>query len=104
MVGKQGRLCLEREKQFAVENTTNYIEPGKKKPLKNRMITIRGLGIPAVKWEFHRLLTHSFTNKGMPQCNAETIKELAGSINTEDLAKSRFGRAFNVILGERSDV
>lgn len=50
MVNKQGRLCLEREKQFAVENTTGFIEPGKKKPLKNRMITIRGLGIPAVKW------------------------------------------------------
>lgn len=49
VTNKQGRPCLEREKQFAVENTTNYIEPGKKKPLKNRMITIRGLGIPAVK-------------------------------------------------------
>ena len=46
------------------------------------------------------MLTQSFTNKGMPQCNAETIKELAGSINTEDISKSRFGRAYNEILGD----
>lgn len=49
VVSKKGKLCLERTKRFVVENTTNYIEPGKKKPLKNRMIEIRGLGIPAVK-------------------------------------------------------
>lgn len=42
----------------------------------------------------------SFTDKGMPQCNAATIKELAGAINTEDTSKSRFGRAYTAILGE----
>lgn len=49
MIGKKGKVALEKEKQFAVENTTGYIEPGKKKPLKNRMITIKGLGIPPVR-------------------------------------------------------
>lgn len=42
----------------------------------------------------------SFTDKGMPQCNAATIKELAGAINAEDPSKSRFGRAYTAILGE----
>lgn len=50
VVGKKGKVSLEKEKEFAVENTTGYIEPGKKKALKNRMITIRGLGIPPVRW------------------------------------------------------
>ena len=44
-------------------------------------------------------MTYSFTDKGMPQCNAATIKELAGTINMEDMTKSRFGRAYTVILG-----
>lgn len=42
----------------------------------------------------------SFTDKGMPQCNAATIKDLAGAINAEDPSKSRFGRAYTAILGE----
>lgn len=50
VVGKKGKGVLEREKQFAVENTTGYIEPGKKKPLKNRLITIKGLGIPPIRF------------------------------------------------------
>lgn len=99
MVNKQGRLCLEREKQFAVENTTGFIEPGKKKPLKNRMITIAPRH-PCGEVGVVACVDSSFTDKGMPQCNAATIKELAGAINAEDPSKSRFGRAYTAILGE----
>lgn len=38
----------------------------------------------------------SFTDKGLPQCNAATIKELTGRINHDDVSKSQFGRAYDV--------
>ena len=98
MVGKKGKVSLEKTKQFAVENTTGYIEPGKKKPLKNRMITIQGLGIPAVRFELQYIMKCSYTDKGLPQCNAATIKTLAGKINEEDISKSQFGAAYEVLF------
>ena len=43
-------------------------------------------------------MKNSFTDKGLPQCNAATIKELAGKINEDDLTKSQFGAAYEVKL------
>lgn len=100
MVNKQGRLCLEREKQFAVENTTGFIEPGKKKPLKNRMITIRGLGIPAVKWAWWRVWTVASRTRACRSAMRRRSRSWPGAINAEDPSKSRFGRAYTAILGE----
>lgn len=70
------------------------MEPGKKKPLKNRSITITGLGIPPV----------SFTDTGLPQCNAATIKALAGSVDEEDPSASKWGLAYEVRMVTRHDV
>ena len=69
-----------------MENIEGIIEPGKKKPLKNRKITITGLGIPPV----------SYTDRGLPQCNAATIRTLAGEIDLEDESKSHWGSAYEV--------
>lgn len=66
--GRKGHEGLPRTRAFDVPNTEGIVEPGKKKPLKNRSIAITGLGIPPV----------SFTDTGLPQCNAATIKALAG--------------------------
>ena len=87
---KKGREGLPREKIFQVENTTGYIEPGKKRPLKNRPIKIQGLGIPPI----------SYTEKGLPQCNAATITELAGKCEDEDPANWVFGKAYEALGGE----
>ena len=84
--GRKGREGLPRSKEFEVDNVEGIIEPGKKKPLKHRKITITGLGIPPV----------SYTDKGLPQCNAATIKALAGQIDGEDVSKSRWGLAYEV--------
>ena len=86
---KKGREGLPREKIFQVENTTGYIEPGKKRPLKNRPIKIQGLGIPPI----------SYTEKGLPQCNAATITELAGKCEDEDPANWVFGKAYEALGG-----
>ncbi|KNB44986.1 mitochondrial DNA polymerase [Blastocystis sp. subtype 4] len=86
---RKGHEGLPRSKEFEVENIEGIIEPGKKKPLKNRKITITGLGIPPV----------SYTAKGLPQCNAATIKTLAGSIDSEDESKSRWGTAYEALGG-----
>ena len=84
--GRKGKEGLPRSKEFEVENTEGMIEPGKRKALKHRKITITGLGIPPV----------SYTDKGLPQCNAATIKALAGKIDGEDVDKSRWGLAYEV--------
>ena len=83
---RKGQDGLPRSKEFEVENIERIIEPGKKKPLKNRKITITGLGIPPV----------SYTAKGLPQCNAATIKTLAGEIDSEDESKCHWGTAYEV--------
>lgn len=61
----------------------NYIEPGKKKPLKSRSMQIKGLGIsPPV-----------YTESGLPSVDIQALKMLAG-----DLKKGKYGLAYDHFL------
>lgn len=92
--GRKGHEGLPRTRAFDVPNTEGIVEPGKKKPLKNRSIAITGLRIPPV----------SFTDTGLPQCNAATIKALAGTVDEEDPSASKWGLAYEVGATSGGDV
>jgi hypothetical protein len=52
------------ERSFIVENTNNFIKEGQKKPLKNKNMVVKGMGIKPI----------SFTASGLPACDTPVIK------------------------------
>ena len=65
---------------FRVDNNSGYIREGKDKPLKYRDMAIRGFGLKPISW----------TEKGVPQADANVIRELAG----KDPANEKYGKAY----------
>eukprot|EP01130_Rhizamoeba_saxonica_P017517 TRINITY_DN8511_c0_g1_i1.p1 TRINITY_DN8511_c0_g1~~TRINITY_DN8511_c0_g1_i1.p1 ORF type:complete len:1104 (+),score=277.35 TRINITY_DN8511_c0_g1_i1:11-3322(+) len=65
---KRGKKKMELERTFNVLNTDGYIEEGKVKPLKNRPLTIRGLGMDV----------YERTASGYPAASSEALKRLCG--------------------------
>lgn len=65
---------------FRVENLSGFIKEGGTKPLKYRDMAICGLGLDPVSW----------TEKGMPQADANVIRALAG----KDPLNGKYGAAY----------
>lgn len=65
---------------FRVENNSGFIKEGGKAPLRYRDMAIRGFGLEPI----------SYTEKGMPQADANVIRKLAG----KDPANGDFGEAY----------
>ena len=76
------------ERVFKVPNIEGIIEEGKKKPLKNRDLVIRGLDLKPVK----------YTNKGWPAVSSEVLRALAGN-NPNDSAEPQYGTAYKALGG-----
>ena len=76
------------ERIFKILNTEGIIEEGKKKPLKNRDLVIKGLGLQPIK--------HTAT--GWPAVSGEVLRELAGA-NPTDVAEPRYGKAYTALGG-----
>jgi DNA polymerase I len=58
---------------FRVENHSGFIKPGNKAALRYRDMEIRGFGLEPI----------TFTEKGMPQADANVIRKLAGKNPSE---------------------
>jgi len=67
------------EKAFKVPNTKGIILPGKKAPLKERDMIIKGFGIPPVE----------YTDSGLPSVDTPALKTLAG-----DVKNKKYGAAY----------
>ena len=76
------------ERIFKVPNIDGIIEEGKKKPLKNTNLIIKGLGLNPVK----------HTSAGWPAVSAEVLRELAGK-NPTDVAEPMYGTAYAALGG-----
>lgn len=70
-----------REKVFQVENTTGFIEEGKKKPKKQRPITLIGCGLPVIDW----------TDSGQAAVSNDVLRKLAGP----NVEAGKFGSAYD---------
>ncbi len=76
------------ERAFKIPNTEGIIEPGRKKPLKNRDLVIKGLGLTPVR----------HTKAGWPAVSAEVLRELAGP-DPQDVANPKYGTAYQALGG-----
>jgi len=65
---KESEYSVNKEEYFRVENNSGWIEPGKERALKFRMMKIIGFGLTPI----------SFTESGMPQADNIVIRTLAG--------------------------
>lgn len=79
---------LERARAFKIANTEGLVEPGKKKALKQRELTITGLGIPASE----------HTELGWPSVSADAVRSLAGKIRVRERVDEK-ANAYGSVFG-----
>ncbi len=81
---------IAKTREFEVENTTGYIEPGKKKAKKKRKITLK-----VVPFELEPI---EYTDSGWPSVNGDSLRALAGDFSHP--TKVTFGKAYEAFGGE----
>eukprot|EP00753_Platysulcus_tardus_P016428 PLAT5692.2.p1 GENE.PLAT5692.2~~PLAT5692.2.p1 ORF type:complete len:796 (-),score=413.96 PLAT5692.2:54-2441(-) len=83
---RKTKEAMPLSRTFKTENTTGYIEPGKKAAKKYRDIVISGIGLPPSK----------YTAAGLPAVSLDVLRDLAGS---PDEQPPRYGTAYDHLGG-----
>jgi DNA polymerase I len=87
---EKGQVILPASREFNIENTEGYIEPGRTQPKKMRPFLLKGLGIPVPDAKF-------VTKGGKPAVSLTVMRALAG--DNLDSDNPRYGTAYSFFGG-----